>query len=179
MRSLQFALIDRSTKNKYNLIDNMPRHELAQELLESTNGIRTGTWVYDLTATDPKRPDPCPKTGKQISNSQCQREIWYTYLQLFYYLHLNNIYVIYMLFCNADNDCTMTNFGSIQSYDYAFNRIEADVRRTFSRSELAPHHECNFIAHVTMDTHVCFTMKLYIIIVCYCFLKQNIIFILT
>ena len=63
MCSLQFALIDRSTKNKYDLIDNMPRRELAQELLESTNGIRTGTWVYDLTETDPKRPDPCPKTG--------------------------------------------------------------------------------------------------------------------
>ena len=71
--TLQFALIDRSTKNKYNLIDNMPRRELTQELLESTNGIRTGTWVYDLTETDPKRPDPCPKTGKQKYNSQFQK----------------------------------------------------------------------------------------------------------
>ena len=78
------------------------------------------------------------------------------------------ILFLYMSFCNADNDCTMTNFGSIQSYDYAFNRIEADVRRTFSRSEFAPHHECNFIAHVTMDTYVCFTMTFYIITVCNC-----------
>ena len=60
----QFSLIDRFDKNKYDLIPNVHKNDVAQQLVESTNGIRVGTWVYDLTEKIPKRPDPCPKTGK-------------------------------------------------------------------------------------------------------------------
>lgn len=52
------------TKAKHPLIADLRKNQLAEELLTSSNGVKTGTWVFDVTGNTPSRPEACPKTRK-------------------------------------------------------------------------------------------------------------------
>ena len=39
------------------------RYDRAEQLLTSTNGIRPGVWIFDITDETPRTPELCAKDG--------------------------------------------------------------------------------------------------------------------
>ena len=56
--------MERLTRNKFKFTGR--QRDNAEELLQSTNGIRPGVWVFDVTDNEPRTPELCPKEGKVI-----------------------------------------------------------------------------------------------------------------
>lgn len=55
----QFGFLERLGRNKHKFTQS--RFDRADELLHSTNGVRKGLWVFDITDKVPRTPELCPK----------------------------------------------------------------------------------------------------------------------
>lgn len=56
---LQFGFLERLGRIKHKFTPS--RFDRADEMLHSTNGVRKGMWIFDITDKEPRTPELCPK----------------------------------------------------------------------------------------------------------------------
>lgn len=62
LQYFKFGMLEQGSRKKYKLTEK--NRDRTGELVRSTNGVRKGVWVYDVTEEIPRSPELCPKTGK-------------------------------------------------------------------------------------------------------------------
>merc|ERR1711915_297537 len=110
--TIQFGFMERLTRKKFKFTGR--RRDSAEELLKSTNGIRPGVWVFDVTDNEPRKPELCPK---------------------------------------EDNECTVTDYGLVHSYDGITQVLPPEFLTVLSSTQLDYGDICNFESRMRMEVH--------------------------
>jgi len=57
----QFGFLERLGRIRHKFTQS--KWDRVDEILQSTNGVRKGIWVFDITDKEPRTPELCPKEG--------------------------------------------------------------------------------------------------------------------